>query len=148
MKTLFIPLILSLSLFANELQWVDKQIQAIKPPREGISKTKINATKSPFIVLKKIPKEKLSSTQNSSKTSKLTKNIKASKTRKKSKILLLDTIINKSARINGKWYKSNEKIGKYTITNIESRTVTLSYKKKILILSTMSKNKNLNFKSN
>lgn len=144
MKTLLIIIssILAFNLFANELKWVDEQIQAIKPARSGISKAQINAVKSPFVRLTQ-NKAKISSSTNKQSTSS-----KSTIVKKRSKTLVLEAIINNSARINGKWYITNDKIGKYTLNTIDRKSVTLSYKKKKLILSTFSKNKNLNFKSN
>jgi len=139
MKTLFISLLLLYTLGANELQWVDEQINAIKPPREGISKEKTSAIKNPFTSLSKIQKE--------SDKSKHAFNKNGSNTLAKKEIKLsLDAIINKSALINGKWYKLNDRIAKYTVSSIDRDIVLLSFKKKTLLLTTKTDNKNLKFK--
>jgi len=151
MKTLLTLtlLVLSINLVANELKWVDNQIQAIKPPRSGISKVKINTVKSPFIFLNK-KEDKSKATSNSKK--RVDKATSSSKTRKKktykrSKRLVVTAIINKSALINKKWYKLNDKVGKYTLTSISRTEVILSYKKRRLLLSTNTLNPNLKFKN-
>ena len=153
MKNLLIilSLLLSVNLFADELKWVDEQIQAIKPPRSGISKSKINAVKDPFIFLKKNKDKSGKSTVAAKSTNTLKKRstlTNTNKVSKKSKSLSLDAIINKSALINGKWYKLGEMVGKYTLSSIERTTVILKYKSKDLFLSTNSPNKNLKFKYN
>lgn len=140
---LILILILSYQLSADELKWVDEQINAIKPARDGIQKSKINAIKSPFIFL--IKKEKTKDTAPSKKASNITET-SSNVLVKKEIILSLNAIINKSALINEKWYKIHEKVGKYTIISIERGLVILSFKKKKLILSIKTDNKNLKFK--
>jgi hypothetical protein len=63
-------------------------------------------------------------------------------------IFSLEAIINKSALINKKWYKINTKVGNYTLSSIKTTSVILSYKKKKLLLSTLSKTKKLKFRNN
>ena len=150
MKNLFrITLfLLSLSLVANELEWVDEQIEAIKPPRAGIAKSKIDLSENPFIFLSKKTKKKRVSKRRYVKSK---KNIisKAVKTvDHKAPAFSLDAIINKSALIDGNWYKVDTNIGKYLITNINKTTVTLSYKKRDYQLSTRSKIRRLKFRNN
>ena len=152
MKTLITItlLLLSINLLANELKWVDEQIEAIKPPRSGISKEKINTVKSPFIFLSN--KNKKTKAASSSKK-RVSKTYSSSKTRKnkiynRSKRFVVSAIINQSALINKKWYNLNDKVGKYTLSSISRTSVTLSYKKQELLLSTNTKNSNLKFKNN
>lgn len=148
MKTLLITLslLLSVNLFSDELKWVDEQIEAIKPPRSGVDESKVNATVDPFLFL---GKKSLSSTTAASKSSSGYKSSSASKAKvyRKGKSLTLKAILNKSALINNKWYKINEKVGKYIISDIDKTTVTLKYGKSKLFLSTNSINKNLKFKN-
>ena len=151
MKNLFILLffLLSISLTANELQWVDEQIQAIKPPRNAISKAKIDAVKDPFIFLKKTSKKKGSKLAGKKKgTYTMKKNSGSKILAKKAPSLSLDAIINKSALINGKWYKINSKIGKYTLSSVNTTSVVLSYRKKEIRLSTRSGTNKLKFRNN
>lgn len=143
MKFSTIILFSILSLTANELKWVDTQIDAIKPSRTGVSKASINRTKNPFIFIreeKDISKKIVKINSNISVTPNVIK--------KHSKKMILDVIINTSALINGKWYKHNEKVGKYTLNVIDQKSVLLTYKRKKMLLSIASKNKNLKFKLN
>ena len=147
--TVLILLLSSITLFADELEWVDAQIEAIKPPRDGISSSKINAVRDPFIFLKKNKDESKKSKTGSKPRSNLKKlPSNANKVSKKTKVLVLDAIINNSALINGKWYRPKDRVGKYTLSNVNRTNIILSYKKKKLFLTTDSKNKNLKFKKN
>ena len=148
MKTLLlIFILLSSNLLSDELKWVDEQIQAIKPPREGVSSSKINSIKNPFIFLQKNkekPKKKVLTSTNKVNSTKV-QNI--TRIEQKNISLHLSAIINNSAYINGKWYKIQEKVGKYTISRITRTDVILTYKQKRLLLSTRTKSKTLKFKN-
>ena len=151
-------ILLILSLFiithaiANELEWVDEQIQAIKPPRNGISKSQIDMIQNPFIFLKKELKEKPGTkavvTNKSYSSKKYVSKSTTNKVSKQSTSFSLDAIINKSALINGKWYKLHSKIGKYTLSSVDGTSIILSYKDQELLLTTRSKTKKLKFKNN
>ena len=153
MKNLFILLFifLSINLIANELQWVDEQIEAIKPPRSAISKARIDAVKDPFIFLRKTVKKQKKNVAVSPIKKAPTKKIATKKVNKVSKTVVsytLNAIINKSALINKKWYTVGSKVGKYTLSSVDNQSVILSYKKKKVLLSTQSKTKKLKFKNN
>ena len=149
MKSLFIilPFLLFGHLSANELQWVDEQIKAIKPPRTSISKAKINSIKNPFIFLKKKAKKeaklKTKSVISSNNPKKSTTAVSRNKISKQTTSFSLTAIINKSALINGKWYKLQSKVGKYTLSKVDRTSVILKYKKKELLLSTRAKTRKL-----
>ena len=134
-------LLFTLNLQSDELQWVDKQIEAIKPPREGVSDSNISLLKDPFIFANGSFAE-----APAKKVAKRSKSSKYKSSMKRYRRFVLKTIINKSAMINGKWYKIGDKIGIYTLSEVKRNTVVLSYKSKKLVLSTVSKNKNLKFK--
>ena len=55
MKIFTISLLLFIAslLCANELSWVDEQVEAIKPARPGIDNSIISAIEDPFIFLEK-----------------------------------------------------------------------------------------------
>jgi len=145
MKKFTITLLLSATyLFSNnnELAWVDEQIEAIKPPRIGLSIEEINQLKDPFILLVEKKKDKKSKLQNVKKHSKY--NYKK-KIRPKSYHFRLEAIMNKSAFINGKWYKEGSHIYGYKITNVDRNKVILTKGSKKLTLSTISQKKNLKF---
>jgi len=150
MKSFFIIsflLLLSLNLSSNELEWVDEQIEAIKPPREGISEAEIASLKDPFIFLKKADtKSSVIATAPTVFTSETTDSPKIRVLPQKKKFIL-DAIINKSALINGKWYTISDKIDDYTVSKIDTTSVTLLKKGKEERLSTSSKNLNLKFKN-
>ncbi len=157
MKTFFIAIIvlLTVNLNADELSWVDEQVEAIKPPRNGMKNRELASVRDPFIFLpkNKTDKPKSKNTRRSS-TPTVRKSATASKSpgtqniiKKKRGSLTLKTVINSSAMINGKWYKVGDKINGYKVSKIDSTSVLLTKQKKKLLLSTNSKSKNLNFKN-
>lgn len=156
MKTTLIILItaiLSSSLYANELQWVDEQIEAIKPPRKGIDIFKVD---SPFVFLEKnrpeVKKDAKAQQTNieisqPKPSTVIEQNIKSDNDDIKKDNFNLDAIINQSVMINGNWYKKNDIIDGYIIFNIDKTSVTLKKDTKELVLSTYIKNSTLKFKS-
>ncbi|MEK6658468.1 MAG: hypothetical protein AABY36_02165 [Campylobacterota bacterium] len=157
MKTTLITLLalfLSTVLYsATELEWVDEQIEAIKPPRKGIE---ISNVEDPFTFLQKnrsdkkdgavasVPQIAVSSSKPvcvDSNTS------KSDKSDIKKGSLSLNTIINSSAMIDGNWYKVSDKVSSYTIVDISKTTVTLKKGDRELILSTYNKTPTLKFKN-
>ncbi len=145
MKTIFflIPILITISC-ANELSWVDKQIEAIKPSRVGVSLKEISKLKDPFIFLHKDKEEKQKVKLNKNTVYKT--HIPSKPTiQKVHKGLFLEAILNKSALINGKWYKVGDKIYGYTVVNINAKSVELVKNKKKKILTTKSKKTNLKF---
>jgi hypothetical protein len=152
MKTTLIGLfavILSTSLFASELEWVDEQIEAIKPPRKGYA---ISGVDDPFIFLEKNKPKSKEKGVSSAPRAKVaaTKSISGGQKDdgvKKSSSFELSTIINSSALINGNWYKKSDVINSYTISDISKNSVTLKKGDKVLILSTVTKKQTLKFKN-
>ncbi len=155
--TILLTIFLSNSLYAaTELEWVDEQIEAIKPPRKGVN---ISALGSPFVFLEK-NKPKQEGAKKGSKVagtpskkaapSKMVSSTQtgetADSTTKKSGFVL-STIINSSAMIDGNWYKVSDKISSYTVTDITKTSVTLKQGSKELVLSTVRTNPNLKFKN-
>jgi len=144
MKALYIILLLVFTnqLCANELTWVDDQVAAIKPPRIGISNKNIAKLKDPFIFLVKQDEQTTVKGKSSSK-----KVIRRSHYIKKhySKKLYLEAILNKSVMINKRWYKEGQWVYGYKIVKVSRTSVLLQKQNKKLLLSTMSKSKNLKF---
>jgi len=144
MKTLYITLffLLTQHLYANELTWVDEQVEAIKPPRIGISDKEIDKIKDPFIFLVKEDKKVLKSTKKSSK-----RIYKRSHFVKKhyGKKLHLEAILNKSALINQRWYKEGQWVYGYKLIKVNRTSVVLQKQNKKLLLTTVSRSKNLKF---
>jgi len=143
MKTLYVILVLlGLSqLSASELSWVDEQVEAIKPPRSGISSKEIRAVKDPFIFLVKKDDIEGKSKKSASKKISRVHYVKKSHTKR----LVLDAVLNKSAMINKKWYKEGDKVYGYKLAQVNTTSVVLKRQKKQILLSTKSKSKNLKF---
>jgi hypothetical protein len=147
---ILLPLILtSLAAITNEdLSWVDKQVQAIKPPRDGESLSSISRIKDPFIFLKKDSSK--SSKKSPASTSKSMTNSGALTSKAPvvftKNSLVLGAIINKVALINGNWYKVGERVNGYKVHSISRKSVTLKNGSKTKLLTTASKNKKLKFK--
>ncbi|MDP2894638.1 MAG: hypothetical protein Q8N78_09780 [Sulfurimonas sp.] len=146
MKTIFIILIfLSSLLLATELEWVDVQIEAIKPPRKGIE---ISNIMDPFIFLEKNRPEVKKDTADASIQQPLVKSSADNNGTKKIDFNLT-AIINTSAMIDGNWRRINDKLdGNYTIIEISKSTVTLKKGDKERILSTNRKTPTIKFKNN
>lgn len=149
--TLLVLFFASINLIATELEWVDEQIEAIKPPRKGV---KITTATDTFVFLEKNKKDKkddkkgvISSTrvaviQKPTLPSTLT--IKESI---KKKDYQLFAILNKSALIDDRWYKKGEKVDKYTLADIDKNSVVLKDGSKEIVLSTNSQQQTLKFKN-
>ena len=143
MKTIITLLCISFSslLIANELQWVDEQIEAIKPARVGLKSHEISKITDPFIFVK--------SQEKANKKTRKAKTVYHAKHHKRYysvKRLHLAMTMNRSAKINGKWYKIGDTLHGYKITAIDVTEVTLRRHKKEYLISTNSKNKTLKFK--
>ena len=149
-------LLYSITICANELAWVDQQVEAIKPARAGISSSRFSTLKNPFIFLEKNKSKKKekaplamkSSITSSSSSSGKTITTKTDKIVKKvKKALTLDAVINKSALISGTWYNKNDEVRSYTLSEIGRTSVTLTKAGDILVLSTKSKNPNFTLRN-
>ena len=138
----------SVNLFADELQWVDKQIDAIKPPRTGLNTSTLSSVNDPFIFLTKNKPEKKEKTKSKVKSGKSTAKVTNTLVAKKKFSFSLAAVINKSALISGNWYKVGEIVNGYKLAKVQPTSVVLTRKKKKLVLSTKSTSKNLNFKNN
>lgn len=150
MKNLTLSLILLTSLAtANDLAWVDEQIDAIKPPRSGIHNSKINSISNTFIFLEK--NGYASDKKGDKKSTKINKT-SSPKTDSTVKSVFsnssfrLSIIMNDSALINNKWYKVDNWINDFKIIKISKTSVTLKQKSIIKVISTATKNNNLKFK--
>lgn len=141
MKKLFLLLLVlfTTKIFANELSWVDEQIEAIKPPREGIENKEILKLKDPFVYLHPKKVKKVQPTTVSKKhTRRVTRKI-----RTYSRKFKLEAILNKSALINGKWYKEGSKVHEYTLQKVNRNSIILTRGKHLLRLTTRSRDKAL-----
>ena len=142
MKKLLIisALFLGVSLFANDLLWVDEQVEAIKPPRKGMDTTALAKITDPFVFLKKEEKKAAMTNLNGTSVTTPTQTVK-----KAPLALALSIIVNNTAMINGAWYKKGDKVNGYQIAQVNQKTVLLTKKKKQLLLTTKSSSKNLKF---
>ncbi len=140
----------TIALSSNELSWVDTQVEAIKPPRKGMSNSEIANAKTPFIFLKKNKtKSDKKAGNKSAKAKKKTTTSPGSSnvvSKKSSKSLVLSAVINKSALINGKWYMLNDSVYSYKLSNVNRTSVVLRKGKKKLVLTTTDMKQNLKFK--
>jgi len=146
MKTLILTMLISsvtTLLFSSELTWVDKQIEAIKPPRTGLTKKEISLLKDPFILLVEEQQDKKDIKSKKSVKSKY--NYKKKIRKKRSYHFKLQAIMNKSVLINGKWYKEGDSIYGYKIAKVNRKSVLLLKGTKKLKLTTVSQTKNLKF---
>ncbi len=153
MKTFFMAMmiLLTANLSSDELAWVDEQVAAIKPSRVGMKNRELSILNDPFIFLKKnrtdesknnsgTKRARSASTPNRVATSSEVKRVI-----KKRKTLSVTMLLNSSAMINEKWYKVGDTVNGYKVTKIDATSVLLTKENKKLLLSTNSKNKNLNF---
>ncbi len=161
LKKLTLTLILASVAFAQtsfeELKWVDKEIEEIKPPRQGASVHAISLLKSPFVFLEKnktkektkaarraatppsiVPQQRCTSTTNAQK--------RVAVRHIKRKGLSVSAIINNTALINGKWYKVGDRLGRYKVAKITLQDVVLKSSTKTVTLSTKTNKLNSRMK--
>jgi hypothetical protein len=126
----------------KELLWVDEQIKAILPPRVGVSDGFINSLLDPIKYVK-APKP-LGGAGGLLAPPKLGGGIIPLNTPPKivEEPLRLQALMNKSALINGKWYKANDPIRNYSLSEIKSNSVLLSSKKGQPLLLMLTKTNN------
>jgi hypothetical protein len=133
----------SISTNASELSWVDEQVKAIKPPRSGAKNWYLASVKSPFIFL-----GKAKNVASKSKTSAKTASVKKLNTPKPVQKLTLEAVINKSALIDGKWYKEGQTVYGYKLEKVNGRNVLLKKSQKSVLLTTKSELRSLKFNNN
>ncbi len=140
--------LLTVSLFANELSWVNEQVEAIKPARKGMRVDDLSRIKDPFVFLEKNNEESIAKVENKKNTTTSPK--KYTRKRKttnviQNKMYTLSMIMNNSILINKKWYKAGDKINGYSITLLNTRSVVLKKKKRKPIFLTTKSSKQKNF---
>ena len=122
----------------KELLWVDEQIKAIIPSRVGVSDGFINSLLDPmkYVASVRLP----------GSVSMLLAPPKLGSMPIVPKVieepLRLQALINKSALINGKWYKLNDTVRSYTLTEVKQYSVLLSGKKGQSLILFLSKSNN------
>lgn len=124
----------------KELDWVDEQIKAILPARQGISDLSINRLIDPMkyktsqadqTTLKLLAPPKLGSSIGTSLLPKIVE-----------EPLKLQALFNKSALINGKWYRINDPIRTFNLNEIKTASVVLKGKKGEPLVLFLNKNNN------
>lgn len=123
----------------KELHWVDEQIKAIIPPRVGVADGYINSLIDPIkhiapVHLPGISGSGLLAPPKLGSMSLLPKVVEEP--------LRLQALMNKSALINGKWYKSNDTVRGYTLSEIKQNSVLLIGKKSQPLILFLSKSNN------
>lgn len=143
MKNLYLllTLLIATQLFSNELVWVDEQVEAIKPARVGISLKEISNIKDPFIFLHKNDNSKLSERKKGIIPASYAGYKKVA--RRRVIHFRLEAILNKSAMLNGRWYKQGSYVHGYKLANVDRKSVILIRKNKKLRLSTLSRRKKI-----
>ncbi len=150
--TIILSLLLSVSVAtADELSWVNKQVEAIKPERKGLDFRILKKIKSPFIFLKKnrvtVKKEAPQASRRSvSVVSKQqSKSYCKPPVKHVSGVLVLNATMNNSVMINGKWYKLGDRVSGYKIKSINGNSVVLANSEKKILLSTKSRSNKIKF---
>ncbi len=136
MKTKLLIITLPLFVYAQtpqpDLQWVDKEVAAIKPPRKGMNPSSVDRIRDPFAAQLALYQPPVTEGKN------VVKNPAA---HVQTGSLLLQAVFNgKSAMIDGKWYKVDQKVYGYTVSKIDHNSVLLRKKKKKLKLTLITKN--------
>jgi hypothetical protein len=146
-------LFLSIAPSANELSWVDTQVEAIKPARKGMNDSELTNIKDPFIFFGKRTKQKYTKSKKKTVMHSITKKSTTSSDstsiiilHQPSKPLILSAIINNSALINGEWYKINESVDSFKLSSISRTNVVLTKGNEKLVLTTSDTKRNLKFK--
>lgn len=126
----------------KELSWVDEQIKAILPARAGVADSYINALNDPI--------KYVSSSSNKSNTG---LNLLAPPKlgiigspllvpKVIEEPLKLQALFNKTALINGKWYRINDQVRNYSLSEIKFNSVVLNGPKDQKLVLFLSKQNN------
>lgn len=136
----------------KELAWVDEQIQAILPARIGVADGYINSLNDPIKYvsskpvlgiggIKLLPPPRLGGMPMLPGMPIVVKPVEEP--------LRLQGLMNKSALINGKWYRINDAVRSYTLAEIKPSSILLSGakgQKLILFISKQNTNIKINTK--
>jgi hypothetical protein len=120
----------------KELTWVDEQIQAILPARVGVSEGIVGSLLDPMKMKKIVP---VASSGNLLAPPKLGSTGILALPKIIEEPLRLQALINKSALINGQWYKLNDPVRTFTLSEIKPNSVLLLGKKEQKILLFLTK---------
>lgn len=116
-------------------EWVDAQIEAIKPPRQGLSQGALERVTNPFLYTSRVSSTPKRTT---------TKPRRTTRTDRKTgyPAMKLLAVMNNSALINGNWYRINDKVHGYTVAKVNADSVLLTRynTKRMLFVSSKSNN--------
>ncbi|HHD81916.1 MAG TPA: hypothetical protein ENK82_09980 [Campylobacterales bacterium] len=129
-----VNLIFSLSLMAGSLSTLEitDMVNKIKEERVGISLSTLEGTANPFIL--KVPKPKPVEEDHKNDTP-VNKPVEV--------VYLLKAVLNKKAFIDGKWYKTGDTLGEYTVGKISTHSVVLKGSSGNRVLNLESKKKRI-----
>ncbi len=129
MKKIFtiLTLLIVVVYAGDELEWIDTQIEAIKPKREAVN---IVGISDPFVFLNR-PKS------DGSKQG-VAKPVEPPKP---PKVYTLSMVMNEKALINDAWYAEGDKIDQYRVIAISKSGATLHSKDSTKALTTATTNK-------
>jgi len=115
-------------------EWIDAQIEAIKPPRQGVSHSAIEQVNNPFVFVgvKRAPK-KVAAKPKAPRTAGPVSEVG----------LRLLAVMNNSALINGRWYKLNDNVHGYTLAKVNPDSVMLTKYQTKRMLFVTRENKNI-----
>lgn len=125
----------------KELAWVDEQILAILPARVGVSDGYINSLRDPMKMKKTLPALKSGGALLAPPKLESASGVIAPPKIVEEPLRLL-AIMNKSALINGKWYKVGQNVRQFTLSEIRANSVLLSGKKDQKLILFLSKSNN------
>ena len=131
---LIFPLLAAAQSTQPNLQWVDREVAAIKPPRKGVSPAKLVGIRDPFLAQLQLNQPPVTKKEGDTP---LKKPVKP----EEQKHMVLQAVFNKhTAMIDGKWCKTEDKVYGYVLREIGRDSVLLTKKKKRLRLSLKTKN--------
>ncbi len=124
----------------KELSWVDEQIKAILPARAGVSDSYINALNDPIKY----------ASPSSNKSGNVLKLLAPPKLgtlggapllvpKVVEEPLKLQALFNKTALINGKWYRLNDRVRSYSLSEIKLNSIVLNGPKDQKLILFLSK---------
>ncbi|MEA1916424.1 MAG: hypothetical protein U9N42_02725 [Campylobacterota bacterium] len=146
MIKMLLILIITISIQADNLAWVDEQINAIKPNRDGISVKGIDKTRSPFIFIQKDKSVKKGSNQKAIYKTVKNKDGKVIKKRVLvKKEMKLKAIINYNALIDKTWVKVDDIFKGYRVIKIDDSFVVLKKGSKTKKLSIKKSSNKIKF---
>ena len=116
-------------LFGNsDIKWIDKELNNIKPVRNGVNKKEVLSLKNPFVEIQKKVEEKKKKKEPVVKFER--------KEKKKQISFKLSAIMNNAALINNKWHKEGEVINGFKIKKVNYDEVLLNDGKDNIVLTT------------